>query len=57
MSLSLAFQISWFGPNTEQPKISNEDDLLDETVPDDALPLEDEEDDDEAESEDRSWRR
>lgn len=48
-------QISWFVPNAEPPKILSDDDLLDETIADDALPLEDEEDDEE--TEDRSWRR
>lgn len=51
--------MSWYVQSTEPPKIVAEEDLLDEHVVDDALTpeirLEDEEDDEEAE--DRSWRR
>lgn len=53
--IDFCFQISWFVPNAEPPKIVSEDDLLDENIADDALQLEDEEDDEE--TEDRSWRR
>ncbi|XP_031634192.1 zinc finger protein swm [Contarinia nasturtii] len=52
-------QMSWFVQNAEPPKIATEEELLDDTVNDDNLTsevrLEDEEDDEEAE--DRSWRR
>lgn len=51
--------MSWFVQNTEPPKIVTEDELLDESATDDTLVseirLEDEEDDEE--TEDRSWRR
>lgn len=52
-------QMSWYVQNAEPPKIATEDELLDDSVTDDTLGseirLEDEEDDEEAE--DRSWRR
>lgn len=51
--------MSWFVQNTEPPKIPTEEELLDDSVTDDNLTseirLEDEEDDEE--TEDRSWRR
>lgn len=49
--------MSWFVQNSEPPKIATEEELLDESVTDDAseIRLEDEEDDEE--TEDRSWRR
>lgn len=49
--------MSWFVQNTEPPKIVTEDELLDESATDDTseIRLEDEEDDEE--TEDRSWRR
>lgn len=52
-------QISWYVKNIEPPKIVSEDDLLDEhnidAILQSGMPLEDEEDDEE--TEDRSWRR
>lgn len=63
-SMFIAFpataQMSWFVQNAEPPKIATEDELLDEGVNDDTMAteeirLEDEEDDEE--TEDRSWRR
>lgn len=51
--------MSWYVQNTEPPKIATEEELLDESATDDTLAseirLEDEEDDEE--TEDRSWRR
>lgn len=55
----ILLQMSWFVQNAEPPKIATEEELLDENIADDNLAseirLEDEEDDEEAE--DRSWRR
>lgn len=55
----MPFQMSWFVQNTEPPKIATEEELLDDSVTDDNLTseirLEDEDEDDE--TEDRSWRR
>lgn len=55
----IPLQMSWFVQNAEPPKIATEEELLDESIADDNLAseirLEDEEDDEEAE--DRSWRR
>lgn len=52
-------QMSWFKSNAEQPKIATEEELLDESGTEDTITseirLEDEEDDEE--TEDRSWRR
>lgn len=52
-------QITWFVQNSQPPKIANEDDLLEDIAVDENMPaeirLEDEEEDEEAE--DRSWRR
>lgn len=55
----ILLQMSWFVQNAEPPKIATEEELLDENIADDNLAseirLEDEEDDEDAE--DRSWRR